>query len=59
MLDAGGSEQVFMHRGVANRRFKLSFVLADDIEVGGTALECSQLHADIGGRRSLATCSSI
>ena len=49
MLDAGGSEQVFMHRGVANRRFKLSFVLADGIEVGVTALECSQLRADIGG----------
>jgi len=49
MLDAGGGERVFMHRGIANRRFKLSFVLADGIEVGVTALECSQLRADIGG----------
>ena len=49
MLDAGGSERLFMHLGIANRRFKLSFVLANGIEVGVTALECGQLRTEIGG----------
>ena len=51
MLDAGGGERLFLNHGIAGRRFKLSFVLANGIEVGVTALECGQLYLDIGERR--------
>ncbi len=41
------SERLFLHRGIAARQFHRSFVLADDLEVAGAALEKGLLHIDV------------
>lgn len=51
-LEVGGrqadeTDQVFMHRGIAARQFRRSFVLADGMEVRGAALEQGLLHIDL------------
>ncbi|MEJ1992048.1 MAG: Hsp20 family protein [Maritimibacter sp.] len=40
-------ERVFLHRGIAARRFMKSFVLADGVEVMGAATENGLLHIDL------------
>jgi len=39
--------RVFLHRGIAARQFKRSFVLADGVEVAGAAMENGLLHVDM------------
>lgn len=40
-------ERVFHHRGIANRAFSRSFVLADGIEVEGAQMDNGLLHIDM------------
>ncbi len=40
-------ERVFLHRGIAARGFKRSFVLADGVEVGSAEMENGLLHIDL------------
>lgn len=39
--------RVFLHRGIAGRQFRRSFVLADGVEVAGASLENGLLHVDL------------
>jgi HSP20 family molecular chaperone IbpA len=39
--------KIFLHRGIATRQFKRSFVLADGIEVGEAFLEIGLLQIDL------------
>ncbi|GIX13816.1 MAG: heat-shock protein Hsp20 [Paracoccaceae bacterium] len=39
--------RVFLHRGIANRQFTRSFVLADGIEVSSAHLDRGLLHVDL------------
>jgi len=39
--------RIFLHRGIAARQFQRSFVLAEGIEVVGSALESGLLHIDL------------
>jgi len=34
-----GKDQIYLHRGIANRSFKQTFSLADHVKVGGASLE--------------------
>lgn len=43
--DAEG--RVFLHRGIAERQFQRSFVLADGVDVTGASLENGLLHVDL------------
>jgi HSP20 family molecular chaperone IbpA len=46
----GGEEKdgrVFLHRGIANRQFTRSFVLAEGVEVASASLDCGLLHVDL------------
>ena len=40
-------DRSFLHRGIAARRFRRSFVLADGVEVGRAALSQGLLHIDL------------
>ena len=40
-------EQSFLHRGIATRQFKRSFLLANGLEVSGSWLDKGMLHIDI------------
>jgi HSP20 family molecular chaperone IbpA len=40
-------DRVFLHRGIATRRFQKSFVLADGVDVGDAVLENGLLHVDL------------
>lgn len=40
-------DRVYLHRGIAARPFKRSFVLADHVEVAGATLENGLLHIDL------------
>lgn len=40
-------ERVFLHRGIAARGFKRSFVLADGVEVKNAEMENGLLHIDL------------
>ncbi|MBI1215236.1 MAG: Hsp20 family protein [Alphaproteobacteria bacterium] len=40
-------ERVFLHRGIATRQFQRSFILSDDIEVIGAALDNGLLNIDL------------
>lgn len=40
-------EQSFLHRGIATRQFKRSFLLANGLEVSGSWLDNGMLHVDI------------
>ncbi len=42
-----GGERVFLHRGIAARGFKRSFVLADGVEVGSAEMENGLLHIEL------------
>jgi HSP20 family molecular chaperone IbpA len=42
-----GAERSFLHRGIATRRFRRMFYLADGFEVTGAALENGLLHIDV------------
>lgn len=39
--------RVFLHRGIAERQFQRSFVLADGVEVRGANLKNGLLHVDL------------
>ena len=39
--------RVFLHRGIATRQFQRSFILSDDIEVMGAALDNGLLNIDL------------
>ena len=41
------SERSYLHRGIAARRFRRSFVLADGVEVGRARLSQGLLHIDL------------
>lgn len=41
------AERAFLHRGIATRRFRRAFYLADGFEVTGAALENGLLHIDV------------
>lgn len=41
------SERVYLHRGIASRQFKRSFVLSEGIEVQGASLDNGLLHIDL------------
>ncbi len=40
-------ERVFLHRGIATRRFRKRFALGDNVEVRGARLENGLLHVDL------------
>ncbi len=40
-------ERIFLHRGIAARGFKRSFVLADGVEVGSAEMENGLLHIEL------------
>lgn len=40
-------DRSFLHRGIASRRFRRSFVLADGVEVGRARLSQGLLHIDL------------
>ena len=40
-------DRIFLHRGIAARRFQRRFVLADGIVVDGATLESGLLHIDL------------
>src|SRR6056297_856171 len=42
-----GTARIFLHRGIAARRFQRSFVLADGVEVGEAIMENGLLHVDL------------
>ncbi len=43
----GGREREFLHRGIAARAFRRSFVLADGVEVAGASLTDGLLQIDL------------
>jgi len=43
----GGSENAYLHRGIAARGFLRTFVLADGLEVEEASLEHGLLHVDL------------
>jgi HSP20 family molecular chaperone IbpA len=42
-----GTERSYLHRGIATRKFRRTFLLADGYEVTGAMLENGLLHVDI------------
>ena len=42
-----GAERSYLHRGIAARRFRRSFVLAEGVEVAGAHLSQGLLHLDL------------
>ena len=42
-----GEDRSYLHRGIAARRFRRTFLLADGCEVEGAALENGLLHIDV------------
>lgn len=40
-------EKIFIHRGIASRQFQRSFVLAEEIEIIGAALDSGLLNIDL------------
>ncbi len=40
-------ERVYLHRGIATRQFKRSFVIAEGVEVTGATLDNGLLHIDL------------
>lgn len=42
-----GADRAYLHRGIATRRFRRAFLLADGYEVAGARLENGLLHIDI------------
>ena len=40
-------ERVYLHRGIAARQFKRTFVLADGVDVGAAIMENGLLHIDL------------
>lgn len=45
--DAEDEDRIFLHRGIAARQFKRSFILADGIEVRGAAINNGLLHIEL------------
>ena len=47
--EASGADEprAFLHRGIAARRFRRTFLLADGCEVDGASLENGLLHVDV------------
>lgn len=43
-------ERMFLHQGIAARRFQKSFVLAEGVEVAGARMENGLLHIDLARR---------
>lgn len=52
-------DRVFLHRGIATRRFQRAFVLADGFEVDAAVLEHGLLHIDIRRKPQGETIISI
>lgn len=44
---ADDENRVFLHRGIATRQFQRAFILSEDIEVEGAALDNGLLHVDL------------
>ena len=40
-------DRIFLHRGIAARRFQRSFVLAEGVDVGDAIIENGLLHVDL------------
>lgn len=47
---ADDESRIFLHRGIAARRFQRGFVLAEGVEVAGADLENGLLHIDLARR---------
>lgn len=45
--EQGDGQRVFIHRGIAQRQFQRSFVLAEGIEICGAELDNGLLHIDL------------
>ena len=45
--DENEQNRIFLHRGIATRQFQRAFVLSEDIEVTGAALDNGLLHVDL------------
>lgn len=45
--DEGGGDRVFLHRGIAARQFRRTFLLADGMEVTDAATAHGLLHVDL------------
>tara|TARA_B100001093_G_C26654489_1_gene939020 strand:+ start:214 stop:627 length:414 start_codon:yes stop_codon:yes gene_type:complete len=43
----GDADRVFLHRGIAARQFKRSFVLAEGVDVGDAVIKNGLLHVDL------------
>jgi len=56
---AEAEDRVFLHRGIASRRFERSFVLADGVEVSGASLDNGLLHVDLKRARPDAVVRTI
>lgn len=41
------ADRVFLHRGIATRQFQRAFILSDDIEIVGAALDNGLLNIDL------------
>ena len=50
-LDEGIQKRVYLHRGLATRRFSKTFVLADNIEVDSATFDNGLLHIDLFRKR--------
>lgn len=52
-------ERVYLHRGIAARRFQRSYVLADGMEVQSASLEDGMLHVDLVRPKPQSTVQEI
>ena len=52
-------ERIFLHRGIAARRFNKSFVLAEGVDVVSARLEHGLLHVDLKRSEPTATTQRI
>lgn len=54
-----GEDRVFLHRGIAARRFERSFVLAEHVEVTGAHLDHGLLRIELERRRPEPTVQRV
>ncbi|MEM8987984.1 MAG: Hsp20 family protein [Pseudomonadota bacterium] len=52
-------DRVYLHRGIAARRFQRSFVLADGVDVSGAHMENGLLHIDLTRKTIAADVKTI
>ena len=57
--DEAEDDRLFLHRGIAARQFKRSFVLADGVEVTAAKMENGLLHVDLAQSRPESVVQTI